>query len=84
MLLTAYKIIYISMLVCAFLIFLPPLRIIVLLIAILAVVASFAFAIYELLPAFLIALAANVIVSNMTPEPEKSVQMTFDRVTRDI
>jgi sodium/proline symporter len=43
-----------------------------------------AFAIYELLPAFLIALAANVIVSNMTPEPEKTIQMTFDRVTRDI
>ena len=43
-----------------------------------------AFAIYELLLAFLIALAANVIVSNMTPEPEKSVQMTFERVTKDI
>ncbi len=42
------------------------------------------FAIYELLPAFLIALVANVIVSNMTPEPEKTVQMTFERVTKDI
>lgn len=59
MLLTAYKIIYISMLVCAFLIFLPPLRIIVLLIAILAVVASFAFAIYEL---FLLKVSANSMI----------------------
>ncbi len=41
-----------------------------------------AFAIYELLPAFLIALAANVIVSNLTPEPEKTVQMTFERVSK--
>lgn len=40
------------------------------------------FAIYELLPAFLIALVANVVVSNITPEPEKSVQMTFDRVAK--
>ena len=40
------------------------------------------FAIYELLPAFLIALVANVVVSNITPEPEKSVQMTFERVTK--
>ncbi|HCW22566.1 MAG TPA: sodium:proline symporter [Lachnospiraceae bacterium] len=36
--------------------------------------------IYELLPAFLLALAVNVIVSLATPAPEKSLTDTFDRV----
>jgi sodium/proline symporter len=38
-------------------------------------------AIYELLPAFLFALAANVIVSLMTPAPSKSIEKTFDEVS---
>ncbi|MDO4260996.1 MAG: sodium/proline symporter [Eubacteriales bacterium] len=36
--------------------------------------------IYELLPAFLLGLAVNVIVSLLTPEPSKEVQEEFDRV----
>ena len=37
-------------------------------------------AIYELLPAFLISLAANVIVSNMTPAPSKTITEVYDEV----
>ena len=40
------------------------------------------FAIYELLPAFLISLAVNVIVSNMTPAPPKAVLSVYDEVHR--
>lgn len=36
--------------------------------------------IYELLPAFLVGLAANVIVSLLTAEPSKEIQNEFDRV----
>jgi len=36
--------------------------------------------IYELLPAFLVALAVNVVVSLLTPAPEKEVTGLFDRV----
>ncbi len=39
-------------------------------------------AVYELLPAFLFALAANIIVSLATGEPEKKVVDTFDRVNK--
>ena len=39
-------------------------------------------AIYELLPAFLISLAVNVIVSNMTPAPPKAVLSVYDEVHR--
>ena len=39
-------------------------------------------AVYELLPAFLFGLAANVIVSLATGEPEKKVLDTFDRVNK--
>ena len=39
-------------------------------------------AIYELLPAFLISLAANVIVSNVTQAPSKAVTDVFDEVHR--
>ena len=39
-------------------------------------------AIYELLPAFLISLAANVIVSNVTKAPSKAVTDVFDEVHR--
>jgi sodium/proline symporter len=38
--------------------------------------------IYELLPAFLISLAANVAVSSATPEPSKAVTDIFDEVHR--
>ena len=38
-------------------------------------------AIYELLPAFLFALAANVIVSLMTPAPSKSIEKIFDEIS---
>ena len=37
--------------------------------------------IYELLPAFLIALAVNVIVSLATPAPEKEITDLYDKVT---
>jgi len=40
------------------------------------------FAIYELLPAFLISLAVNVIVSNMTPAAPKAVLDVYDEVHR--
>ena len=39
-----------------------------------------AFAIYELLPAFICALAVNVIVSLLTPEPSDSIKKTFEKV----
>lgn len=39
-----------------------------------------AWAIYELLPAFIIGLIVNVLVSLITPAPSKSVQATFDSV----
>ena len=42
------------------------------------------FAIYELLPAFLLALAVNVIVSMVTPEPDKEIQDAFDRVKQSV
>ena len=38
------------------------------------------FAIYELLPAFLISLAVNVIVSNMTATPSKAITDVYDEV----
>ncbi len=40
-----------------------------------------AWAIYELLPAFLIALVVNLVVSRLTPEPEKEVLSAYDEVT---
>lgn len=40
------------------------------------------FAIYELLPAFLISLACNVIVSLATPAPDKSILKAYDEVHR--
>ena len=40
------------------------------------------FAIYELLPAFLIGLAVNVIVSLMTKEPSMVVTRIYDEVHR--
>ena len=39
-------------------------------------------AIYELLPAFLISLAVNVIVSNITPAPSKAITEVYDQVHR--
>ena len=39
------------------------------------------FAIYELLPAFIIACIAIVVVSLLTPAPEKEIQDEFDEVT---
>ena len=36
--------------------------------------------IYELLPAFAVGLAVNVIVSLLTPEPSKEIQDEFDKV----
>ena len=39
-----------------------------------------AFAIYELLPAFVVALAVNVVVSLLTFAPSKEIQNTFDEV----
>ncbi len=39
-----------------------------------------AFAIYELLPAFIIALAVNILVSLVTAEPSDSMQKTFEKV----
>lgn len=38
------------------------------------------FGIYELLPAFLVGLAVNVIASLLTPEPSKEIQNEFERV----
>ena len=43
-----------------------------------------AFAIYELLPAFLLALAVNVVVSLATPAPSKEIQDEFDKVRNSI
>ena len=40
------------------------------------------FAIYELLPAFLLSLAANVCVSLATPEPSKAIAEIYDEVHR--
>ncbi|MBR1913675.1 MAG: sodium:proline symporter, partial [Lachnospiraceae bacterium] len=37
-----------------------------------------AFAIYELLPAFFVALVVNIIVSLATPAPEKTILDTFE------
>jgi len=37
--------------------------------------------IYELLPAFLLGLAVNVVVSLLTPEPSKEIQDEFEHVT---
>ena len=42
------------------------------------------FAIYELLPAFLLALAVNMVVSMATPEPDKEIQDAFDRVKQSV
>ncbi|MBR3992301.1 MAG: sodium:proline symporter, partial [Anaerotignum sp.] len=42
------------------------------------------FAIYELLPAFLLALAVNIVVSLATGEPEKEVTATYDRVMESL
>ena len=39
-----------------------------------------ALGIYELLPAFLLGLAVNVIVSLLTPAPSREVQDEFDKV----
>ena len=39
-----------------------------------------AFAIYELLPAFIIALVVDVVVSGVTAEPSESIRKTFDKV----
>ena len=39
-------------------------------------------AVYELLPAFLLSLAANVIVSLATPAPEKAILDIYDEVHR--
>jgi len=39
------------------------------------------FAIYELLPAFIIACIAIVVVSLLTPAPEQEIQDEFDEVT---
>ena len=39
-----------------------------------------AFAIYELLPAFIIAIIVNVVVSLLTPAPEKEITETFEEI----
>ena len=39
-----------------------------------------AFAIYELLPAFIISIALTIVVSLITPAPSKEIQDTFDEV----
>ncbi len=41
------------------------------------------FAIYELLPAFIIALLANIIASLLTAEPSGELLRTFDEVNAD-
>ncbi|MBR5047493.1 MAG: sodium/proline symporter [Eubacterium sp.] len=43
-----------------------------------------AFAIYDLLPAFLIALVVDVIVSLVTAEPSSRIQETFDQVKAEL
>ncbi len=40
-------------------------------------------AIYELLPAFIIALIVNVVVSLVTPKPSEAVRATFDKVASE-
>jgi sodium/proline symporter len=40
--------------------------------------------IYELLPAFIVACAANVIVSLLTAAPDKAVTDTFDAVQKEL
>ena len=42
------------------------------------------FAIYELLPAFLVACVVNIIVSLITPAPDQTVLDTFDAVTKKL
>ena len=42
-----------------------------------------AFAIYELLPAFIIALVVNIVVSLLTPAPEQEIVDTFEKVNAD-
>ena len=37
-------------------------------------------AIYELLPAFILSLIVNVIVSLATPEPDREIQKIYDEV----
>ena len=41
-----------------------------------------ALGIYELLPAFLVGLAVNVIVSLLTPVPSKEIQDEFEKVAK--
>ncbi len=43
-----------------------------------------AFAIYELLPAFIIALIVDVVVSLVTAEPSAEIQSTFDKVKAEM
>ena len=40
------------------------------------------FAIYELLPAFVIALVVNIVVSLITPAPSQEIQDTFESVKK--
>ena len=40
------------------------------------------FNIYELLPAFVLAILVNVIVSLLTPAPDEEVMKTFDEVRK--
>jgi len=42
------------------------------------------FAIYELLPAFVLALIVNIVVSKITGEPDKSIQDKFEEVSREV
>ena len=42
-----------------------------------------AFAIYELLPAFIAALAVNVVVSLVTPAPDAAIMRTYDEVAAE-
>ena len=42
-----------------------------------------AFAIYELLPAFIAALAVNVVVSLVTPAPDAAITRTYDEVAAE-
>ena len=42
-----------------------------------------AFAIYELLPAFIAALAVNVVVSLVTPAPDAAITRTYDEVSAE-
>jgi sodium/proline symporter len=49
---------------------------------IIAVKVGGIFAIYELLPAFLIGLAVNVIVSLLTPKPDREIEETFEELKK--